>query len=128
VSRIRVVAAVLFALPLIVFGANDFIHVFTLPPGDGSDGAQLLQAMRDGGLMTAIAASHVLVGALLLIPRTRFAAALAQISITLGIVAFHATMLPAGLGFALAMLTLNVLVLTDPCRLRSLVARDASAE
>ena len=56
---LRTVSAVLLAIPLIVFGGNYFLHLFPLPPGDGAVGDQLLQAMRDGGLMAPIAFSHV---------------------------------------------------------------------
>lgn len=120
--RLRFVCALLLALPLIVFGGNDFVQLFALPEGDGGAGDRLLQAMRDGGLMRAIAASHVLVGLLLLLPRTRFAAALVQLPISLGMVAFHATMLPAGLGVAGVLLLLNLGALSDPRRLSALLA------
>jgi len=56
---LRIISAVLLALPLLVFGDNYFLHLFPMPPGDGSAGDQLLQAMRTGGLMTPIAFSHV---------------------------------------------------------------------
>jgi hypothetical protein len=84
--------------------------------------ADLLEAMRDGGLMAGVAAGHVAVGLLLVIPRTRFAGALLQLPIGIGIVFFHATMLPAGLPFALLLLVLNVGALADGPRLRALVA------
>jgi hypothetical protein len=57
--RARTAAAVVLALPLLVFGSNYFLGVFPLPPNDGSTGAALLDAMRSGGLMSWIAASHV---------------------------------------------------------------------
>ena len=77
---------------------------------------------RAGGLMKAIAASHVIVGVGLLIPRLRFASGLLQLPMSLGITAFHATMLPAGLVVALVMLVLNALVLADRSRWQSLLA------
>ena len=55
-NRARIICAVLLAIPLIVFGGNYFVHVFDLPPGGASPGETLLQSMRDGGLMHAIAA------------------------------------------------------------------------
>src|SRR5688500_16591806 len=110
-SKLRLGCALLLALPLVVFGSNYFLRFFALPAGDGSAGANLLQAMRDGGLMSAIALSHVLAGILLSMPRTRFAGALLQLPMSLGIVAFHATMLPEGLVMAIPMLLLNLGVL-----------------
>jgi len=77
--------------------------------------------MRAGGLMAPIAASHVLIGLLLLIPRTRFAAALLQLPMTLGILAFHVTMLPEGTPIAVVMLALNSVVLAQRTRLRALL-------
>ena len=88
-------------------------------PGE-SAGEQMLQAMRDGGLMVPVAASHVVIGVMLLVARLRFTGALLQFPMSLGIVAFHATMLPAGLAVALVMLALNVGVLADPAKLRAL--------
>ena len=112
----------LLAIPLIVFGGNYFVHLFELPPGGDTDGEKLLQSMRDGGLMHAIAASHVLIGLMLLLPRTRFAGALLQLPMSLGILAFHFTMLPAGLGPAVVMLILNVGILADGSRLGALLS------
>ena len=125
-NRLRATAAVLLALPLVVFGSNYFLHFFPLPPGDGSSGAQLLQAMRDGGLMAPLAFSHVVTGVMMLVPRTRFAGALLQLPITIGMVAFHLTMLPSGLVMAGPMLLLNLLAVAEPARLRSLVSAPRS--
>ena len=119
-SRARLVAAWLLALPLIVFGGNHFVQAFSLPEGTGGPGDELLQLMHSGGLMAWIALSHVAIGAMLLVPRCRFAGGLLQLPISLGILAFHATMLPAGNGMAIIMLVLNVLVLAEPIRLRAL--------
>ncbi len=122
----RIVAAVLLALPLIVLGANDFVGLFELPPGDGLEGDRLLQLMRSGGLMSVVALSHVVIGVMLLVPRTRFAGALLQVPMSLGILAFHATMLPAGVGMAVILLVLNTIVLWHPTRVRQLVASPAA--
>ena len=119
-KHVRTVCAILLAIPMLVFGGNYFLKLFALPEGDGSAGAELLQSMRDGGLMAVIAASHVLVGVLLLPPRTRFFAGVMQLPMSIGIVSFHATMLPAGLGVAIAMLVLNLGVISSD-RLKSLM-------
>lgn len=125
-NKIRTVSTILLAIPLIVFGSNYFLHLFPLPPGDGSSGAQLIQAMRDGGLMAAIALSHVVAGILLVVPRTRFLGGLLQLPMSLGIVAFHITMLPAGLAVAIPLLLLNLGVIADLARLCSLVEKNPS--
>ncbi|MEM7309576.1 MAG: hypothetical protein AAF682_23070 [Planctomycetota bacterium] len=123
-KKIRTSCAVLLALPLIVFGGNYFVQLFALPDAGESAGEQLLQSMRDGGLMTFIAASHVAVGFLLLVPRLRFAGALLQLPISLGIVAFHGSMLPEGLGVAIFLLVLNLGALADAKRIARLLERD----
>ena len=111
-STVRAIAAWLLAITLIVFGGNYFVNLFEMPEPQGNQaGLDLLQAMRDGGLMTYVSISHVVAGVFLIIPSTRFAAALFQLHLTLGIVAFHETMLPEGRGIALGMLALNLLAL-----------------
>ncbi|HKQ67805.1 MAG TPA: hypothetical protein VJT73_00625 [Polyangiaceae bacterium] len=111
----------MLALPLLIFGSNYFFHIFPLPTGDANEGQRLLQAMRDGGLMTAVAFSHVVAGVMLVVPRTRFAGALLQLPMSLGITAFHVTMLPSGLVMAVPMLLLNLGALVDRVRLEGLI-------
>jgi hypothetical protein len=118
---LRTVCAVLLALPLLVFGLNYFLHVFAMPSGGQSPGERLLDAMRAGGLMSAIAFSHIVIAVLLLWPRTRFVGALLQLPMTIGIVSFHATMLREGLPMAAILLLLNLGALWDPARLAALV-------
>jgi hypothetical protein len=121
-QKLRLVCAVLLALPLVVFGSNYFLHLFPLPQSDDV-GSRLLQAMRDGGLMSMVAFSHVVAGVLLLVPRTRFLGALLQLPMTIGIVAFHLTMQPAGLAMGAILLLLNLGALADPPRVRALVEK-----
>ncbi len=116
----RTIAAWLLALPLIIFGGNYFVQAFALPEGAGGPGDQLLKLMYDGGLMAWVALSHVAIGMMLLVPRLRFAGGLLQLPISLGILAFHMTILPEGNGVALIMVTLNVIVLADGTRMRAL--------
>ena len=118
---VRGISAILLSIPLLVFGSNYFIDFLPSPAPIDSIGFDLLQMMRDGGLMTYIALSHVVVAVLLLIPRTRFAGALLQLPISLGIVSFHISMEPAGLIFGLVLLVLNLLVLYDPEKIRNLL-------
>jgi putative oxidoreductase len=117
----RLICAYLLAIPLIIFGANYFLHIFPLPPGDGSPGAALLQAMRDGHLMGFVAFSHVVAGVLLAVPQTRFLGAMLQLPMTIGIVSFHLAMQQSGLVMAIPMLILNVVAAFEPDRLRALL-------
>ena len=128
-NKVRMVCAILLALPLDVFGANYLVELFPMPdPPDDGPGSQLLLDMRAGGLMVWISISHVVVGAMLPLPQLRFLGALLQFPITLGILAFHATMLPAGLGPAIGMTVLNGIVLLDGPRLRALFSAQQQAD
>ena len=120
-KKIQLVAAILFALPLIIFGGNFYVQLFPLPPGDGGLGDQLLQLMREGGLMGYVALAHISLGTLLLIPKTRTLAALLHLPITIGMVCFHLAMLPAGVGMAAIMLVLNILAALDTKKLKALL-------
>ena len=123
-QKVRLVAAILLALPLIVFGGNYFLELFEIEEQGSRAGLKLLNDMRAGGLMTPIALSHVVIGLFLLLTPTRFAAGLLQLPITIGIVAFHVTMLPEGNLIAVAMLVLNLVVVTDGRRFSALLATD----
>ena len=127
-NKIRIIAAVLLAFPLLLFGGSFFIHPFALPPANGSAGIEMLHLMRNGGLTYAVAGSHFIAGVFLLVPRTRFVAALLQLPMTIGIVSFHAFMWLQGIPVAIVMLLLNLLILAEPARLRALVARAPSSK
>lgn len=71
--------------------------------------------------MLWIALGHGAVGVSLLVPRLRLLAALLQLPVTLGIVAFNLTLYPPGVPLALAMLVANLILTLDPARLRLLV-------
>ncbi len=122
-SKARLVAAILLALPLLLFGAGYFLPFEPSgePPVANPAGLEFLESMRKGGLMAPVAASHVLVGLLLLVSRTRFLAALLQLPMSLGILAFHLSMMPEGNAVAFAMLALNLVVLADRSRFRRLL-------
>lgn len=119
---LQAVSAVLLSVPLIGSAVN---HVFKLvepPMNDGSRGAEMWELIRDGGLMDWLAVGHLLLGVLLLVPRTRFAAGVMQLPISIGIVAFNVTMFPRGIPLAIAMLVVNLGVVMHPRDLRRLLA------
>lgn len=109
----RQIAAILLSFPLLGSTLNHLFHFSEPPLDDGSRGAQMWEIIRDGGLMDWLAAGHLVLGLMLLAPRTRFAAGLLQLPITLGIVAFNVTMFPKGVPLAVAMLVLNLAVVAD---------------
>ena len=125
VTLTRTLAALLLAIPLIGSTLNHLFH-FTEPPlDDGSSGARMWALIRDEGLMDWLAAGHLILGLMLLIPRTRFAAGVLQLPITLGIVAFNVTMFPKGVPLALGMLAVNLAVVAHPNALSRLVGLDS---
>jgi hypothetical protein len=119
---LQAVSAVLLSVPLIGSAANHAFKWVDPPMGDGSRGAQMWELIRDGGLMDWLAVGHLLLGILLVVPRTRFAAGVMQLPITIGIVAFNVTMFPRGIPLAIAMLVVNVGVVMQPRDLRRLLA------
>lgn len=121
-AKLRLVAAFLLAIPLVIFGGNYFLEFMAVPEQAAAQaGLDLLQAMRDGGLMAYVAACHVIFGLLLLIPKTRFFGAVVQLPISLGIFAFHLSMMPEGLGVAGFLVVTNLIVLAEKSRLKSLL-------
>jgi hypothetical protein len=123
--RMQAIAAVLLAIPLVGAAANHAFKWVKPPMSDGSRGAQMWELIRDGGLMDWLAAGHLLLGILLLVPRTRFAAGVMQLPVTVGIVAFNASMYPRGVPLAIAMLVVNLGVVLNARDLRRLLAPPA---
>jgi len=119
---LQAVSAVLLSVPLIGSAANHAFKWVNPPMSDGSRGAQMWELIRDGGLMDWLAVGHLLLGILLLVPPTRFAAGVMQLPITIGIVAFNVTMFPAGVALAIGMLVVNLGVVLAPRDLRRLLA------
>ena len=124
--RLQAFCALLLSVPLIGSAANHVFKWVKPPMSDGSRGAQMWELIRDGGLMDWIAVGHLLLGILLLVPRTRFAAGVMQLPITIGIVAFNATMFPRGVALSIGMLVVNLCVVLQPRDLRRLLAPSAS--
>ena len=119
---VQTISAVLLAVPLIGAAANHAFQWISPPMSDGSRGAEIWQLIREGGLMDWLAIGHLTLGILLLVSRTRFAAGVMQLSVTIGIVVFNATMFPQGVALALGMLVVNLGVVLQPDDLRRLLA------
>jgi hypothetical protein len=122
---LQAVSAMLLSVPLIGSAVNHAFKWVSPPMSDGSRGAEMWELIRDGGLMDWLAVGHLLLGILLLVPRTRFAAGMMQLPITIGIVVFNVTMFPAGIPLAIAMLVVNLGVVLAPRDLRRLLAPSA---
>ena len=122
---LQAAGAFLLSVPLIGSAANHAFKWVGPPMSDGSRGAQMWELIRDGGLMDWLAVGHLALGILLLVPRTRFAAGVVQLPISIGIVAFNVTMFPAGIALAIGMLVVNLGVVLQPRDLRRLLAPSA---
>jgi hypothetical protein len=121
-QRLQAASALLLSVPLVGSAANHVFQWVKPPMSDGSRGAQMWELIRDGGLMDWLAVGHLLLGIMLLVPRTRFAAGVMQLPITVGIVAFNVLMFPRGIALALGMLVVNLGVVLSPRDLRRLLA------
>ena len=110
----------MLAVPLLGSTVNHFFE-FARPSAEGNAGLEMLESLRDSGLMLWVALGHGAIGCSLLVPRTRFLAALFQLPVSLGIVAFNLTFYPPGVPLALAMLAANLVLTLDPARLRSVI-------
>jgi hypothetical protein len=123
-QRVQAGSALLLSIPLLAAAVNHVTQWVKPPMPDGSPGAQAWELIRAGGLMDWLAAGHLAIGVMLLVPRTRFAAGLMQLPVTLGIVAFNATMYPRGVPLALGMLVVNLAVVLRPRDLRRIAPPD----
>ena len=123
--HLQAASAILLSVPLVGSAANHVFQWVKPPMSDGSRGAQMWELIRGDGLMDWLAAGHLLLGVLLLVPRTRFAAGVMQLPVTLGIVAFNVTMFPKGIALAIGMLVVNLGVVLAPRDLRRLLAPSA---
>lgn len=121
-KRLQLICAWLLAVPLVGSTVNHLFAIVPPPMDDGTDGARMWELIRSGGLMDWLAAGHLVLGILLLVPRTRFAAALVQLPVTIGIVAFNVSMFPQGVPLALGMAAVNAGALADPRRWGSLLS------
>jgi len=124
--RARAIACAALAVPLLGSAANYVFGFIEPPEGDEFLGSVMWRLMREGGLFLWVVLGHTVTGAMLLLPRWRFAGALLQLPISLGIAAFNLTMFPPGVGAALVMLALNLVAVADPDRLTALLGEPAT--
>jgi hypothetical protein len=122
VEKLRTIAALLLSIPLVGSMLNHLFHFSEPPLDDGSSGAEMWAIIRDDGLMDWLAAGHLALGVMLWLPRTRFAAGVLQLPITLGIVAFNVTMFPQGTPLAVGMLVVNLVAVANPAALARLLS------
>ncbi|TAI49701.1 DoxX family protein [Flagellimonas allohymeniacidonis] len=109
-SKVFMVVRILLAIMLLVFGTNKFFNF--LPPFEVPQPAQdYFAAMASSKTLHMVGIVEVLAGLALLINRYGALMAVILMSISVNAVLFHATLAPEGIGPALGLLILNILVL-----------------
>jgi putative oxidoreductase len=80
---------ILLALPMIIFGLNKFFWFAPVPPPAGQSARDFLTTMFSSYLGSAVGATEVIGGLLLLFPRTAFVGLLLLAPIIFNIAVFH---------------------------------------
>jgi hypothetical protein len=95
-ARLPAVARYALGVPLLVFGANGFLHFLPMPPMTGAPASFMGALAATGYMFPLIKAVEVLAGALLLGNRWVPLALALSAPILVNILAFHAFLAPAG--------------------------------
>ena len=109
-SKVFLVLRILLGLFILVFGANKFLN-FLPPPELGEAGMNYFGALSSTHTMTLVAIIEVLAGLALIFNKFGALMSLILMSVSVNAVLFHATLEPGGIGPALVLLVLNVLML-----------------
>jgi putative oxidoreductase len=103
------IARYLLGLVFVVFGANKFHSFIPMPPPAGL-AAQFLGALFVSHILVVVAALEVIGGLLLLIGRYVPLALVLLGQVVVNIFLFHLSMEPSGIGFAVVLIVLWLLV------------------
>jgi len=107
---IFLIAKYLFALHLIIFGANKWLGFADVPPPDGETAQLFLGAMFTSYLAKLVGATQVLGGLLMLFRRTQFLGFLLLLPVIANIVCFHLAHAMPGNGLWIFTLTLTIIL------------------
>ena len=107
-SKLQVPARLLLGLIFFTFGLNGFFHFLPQPPSPAPAAAFGGALAATGYMFPLIKGTEVLTGVLLLSGRFVPLALTLLAPVVVNIVAFHAFLCPAGLGFALVLLAIEV--------------------
>ena len=108
-SKLFLALRILLGLFVLIFGANKFLH-FLPPPELGEAGTNYFIALSSAHVITLVATVQVLTGLALIFDKFGALMALILMSVSVNAVLFHATLEPEGIGPALVLLLLNILV------------------
>ena len=109
-SKVFLVLRILLGLFILVFGANKFLN-FLPPPELGEAGMNYFGVLSSTHTMTLVAIIEVLAGLALIFNKFGALMSLILMSVSVNAVLFHATLEPGGIGPALVLLVLNILML-----------------
>ena len=110
-AKVAMVIRILLGLFVLVFGANKFLQ-FLPPPGEMSDAAMTyFQGMSSTKTITLVAIVEIVAGLALIFNKYGALLALILMSVSVNAVLYHATLDPANIGPAIALLLLNIIVI-----------------
>lgn len=108
------VLAVLFGLMMLNGGLNKFFDYMPAPEGMPPEALAVFNSfVATGWLFTLIAVIEVIVGVLIMIPKTRALAAIMIFPITVGIMFFHFFQAPDGAAVGVVFMVVNIAFLFD---------------
>lgn len=109
-SKVSLVVRILLGLFVLVFGLNKFLHF--IPFGEmPEDAMNYFGALSSTHTLNLVGAVEVLTGLALILNKYGALMALILMSVSVNAVLFHATLAPEGIGPALGLLILNIVVL-----------------
>ena len=108
-AKVAMVLRILFALTLVIFGLNKFLHFIPTPPIEGT-GGELIAIYKESGFMKLIGGLEVIAGISLLAKKFVPLSLTFMVAIMFNAVVFHILHAPAGLGNAVGALVLSLLL------------------
>ncbi len=109
-SKVFMVFRILLGVFVLVFGLNKFLQ-FLPPPELPEAAGGYFGALMSSKTMALVAIVEIVAGLALIFNKFGALMALILMSVSVNAVLFHATLAPSGIGPALALLLLNILVL-----------------
>jgi len=109
-SKVSMVIRILLGLFVLIFGLNKFLQFLPMPELSADAGAYFGALMNTKTLML-VAIIEILAGVALILNKYGALMALILMSVSVNAVLFHATLAPEGIGPAVLLLVLNILVL-----------------
>lgn len=110
-SKVFLVVRILLGLFVLIFGLNKFLN-FMPPPGDMPEAVMnYFGAISSTYTLKLVAIVEILAGLAFILNKYGALMAIILMSVSVNAVLFHATLAQAGIGPALGLLILNILVL-----------------